>query len=164
MKYVYWDSCCFIDFLEGTERAEVLKGVVDLAEQGQLTIVTSVITITEVIKLNRGSVADKKKIIDAFAQDDGFLVIDLTRHLAEEARDVIWQYSMEKHKWDAIHLASAEYFNRFHPLAEIHTFDRDLLKLDGNEGIGIPIIVPTYELYPAKQQTLFDGSELSAED
>lgn len=164
MKYVYWDSCCFIDFLEGTERAEVLKGVVDLAEQGQLTIVTSVITITEVIKLNRGSAADKEKIIDAFAQDDGFLVIDLTKHLAEEARDVIWQYSMEKHKWDAIHLASAKYFNQFHPLAEIHTFDRDLLKLNGREDIGIPIIAPTYERYPAKQETLFDNSELSSEE
>lgn len=41
MKRVYWDSCCFIDFLQGSERGEVLKGVVDKKDSGELEIVTS---------------------------------------------------------------------------------------------------------------------------
>ena len=160
MKYVYWDSCCFIDFLQGTERGEVLKGVVDKMEQGELTIVTSAITITEVIKLGTGSAEEKKLIVDSFATDEGLLVIDLTKHLAEEARDVIWKYSMQKHKWDAIHLASAIYVNQYHPIDEIHSFDHDLLKLNGNQDIPIPIIKPTFELYPPKPDKLFDDSDL----
>lgn len=55
MKRVYWDSCCFIDFLQGSERGEVLKGVVDKKDSGDLEIVTSVVTLTEVIKLGKGT-------------------------------------------------------------------------------------------------------------
>lgn len=51
MKRVYWDSCCFIDFLQGSERGEVLKGVVDKKDKGELEIATSVVTLTEVISM-----------------------------------------------------------------------------------------------------------------
>lgn len=162
MKYVYWDSCCFIDYLEGTERGEVLKGVASQKDDGKLTIVTSAITITEVIKLNKGTAADKKRIVEAFAQDKGLLIVDLTKHLAEEARDVIWKYSMQKHRWDAIHLASAIYVNKYHPIDEIHSFDRDLLKLNGDENIPIPIVEPTFDAYPPEPPTLFDDDALSS--
>ena len=71
-------------------------------------------------------------------------------------------YSFEKHKVDAIHLASAVYVNQFHSIDEFHTFDHDLLKLNGRPEIPIPIIEPTFELYPAKPASLFgalDDSE-----
>jgi hypothetical protein len=61
----------------------VLKGIVEQMKKGKLTIATSVITITEVIKVNRGSETDKQKIIGTFAREDDFLFVDLTMHLAE---------------------------------------------------------------------------------
>ncbi|WP_165062804.1 PIN domain-containing protein [Adlercreutzia sp. ZJ154] len=145
MKRVYWDSCCFIDFLQGTERGKVLKGVVDKKDNGELEIITSVVTLTEVIK---GTAEERDAIIQVFNQDKGLLVVDLTRHLAEQAREVIWNYSFEKHKQDAIHLATAVYINQFHSIDEFHTFDHDLLKCNGRSEIPIPIIEPAFELYP----------------
>ena len=112
MKHVYWDSCCFIDFLQGTERGEVLKGVVDKKDSGDLKIVTSAITLTEVIKLDKGTAEEREMITQIFNQDKGLLVVDLTKHLAEQAREVIWRYSFEKHREDAIHLATAVYINQ----------------------------------------------------
>lgn len=156
MKRVYWDSCCFIDFLQGTGRGEVLKGVVDKKDSGELEIVTSVVTLTEVIKLGKGTAEERDAIIQVFNQDKGLLVVDLTKHLAEQAREVIWKYSFEKHKEDAIHLATAVYVNQFHKIDEFHTFDHDLLKLNGRPEIPLPIIKPTFELYPAKPVSLFD--------
>lgn len=157
MKHVYWDSCCFIDFLQGTERGEVLKGVVDKKDNGELKIVTSVVTLTEVIKLGKGTTEERDAIIQVFNQDKGLLVVDLTKHLAEQAREVIWKYSFEKHREDAIHLATAVYINQFHDIDEFHTFDHDLLKFNGRPEIPISIIVPTFELYPAKPASLFDA-------
>ena len=152
MKRVYWDSCCFIDFLQGSERGEVLKGVVDKKDSGALEIVT----LTEVIKLGKGTAEERDAIIQVFNQDKGLLVVDLTKHLAEQAREVIWKYSFERHKEDAIHLATAVYVNQFHGIDEFHTFDHDLLKFNGRPEIPIPIIEPTLELYPAKPASLFD--------
>lgn len=156
MKRVYWDSCCFIDFLQGSERGEVLKGVVDKKDSGDLEIVTSVVTLTEVIKLGKGTVGERDAIIQVFNQDKGLLVVDLTKHLAEQAREIIWKYGFEKHKEDALHLATAVYVNQFHGIDEFHTFDHDLLKFNGRPEIPIPIIEPTLELYPAKPASLFD--------
>ncbi len=156
MKHVYWDSCCFIDFLQGTERGEVLKGVVDKKDSGDLKIVTSAITLTEVIKLDKGTAEEREMITQIFNQDKGLLVVDLTKHLAEQAREVIWRYSFEKHREDAIHLATAVYINQYHSIDEFHTFDHDLLRFNGRSEISIPIIEPTYELYPPKPASLFD--------
>lgn len=49
MKRVYWDSCCFIDYLEGSERGRQGRGVMERAQNGELLIVTSVLTLVEVL-------------------------------------------------------------------------------------------------------------------
>ena len=155
MKRVYWDACCFIDFLQGSSRGEILKGVVDKNDSGELLIVTSAITLTEVLKLGDCTAADREKIVKTFSQDRGLLIVDLTRHLAELSRDLIWEYGFEKHSKDAIHLATAKYIHQFRNIGEFHTFDHDLLKLDGDEGVPFSIVEPTFETYPPKQESLF---------
>ena len=50
--------------------------------------------------------------------------------------------------------------NQHRPIDEIHSFDHDLLKLNGSQDIPIPIIEPTSELYPPKPDMLFDDSGL----
>ena len=152
--------CCFIDYLEGTPRGEVLKGVVDKKDAGELRIVTSVVALTEVVKLGKGTIKDRDAIIRVFSQDKGLLVVDLTKHLAEQARDVIWKYSFEKHKADAVHLATAVYVNQFQAIDEFHTFDKDLLKFNGRPEIPMHIIEPSYQLYPPKPAPLFDIDEM----
>ena len=68
----------------------------------ELEIVTSVVTLTEVIKLGRGTAEERDAIVQVFNQDNRLLVVDLTKHLAEQAREVIWKYSFKKHKGDAV--------------------------------------------------------------
>src|SRR4051794_27909702 len=48
----YWDSCVFIDRLQETPgRITLLRDLTTLAEKGKLLIVTSTITIAEVLRL-----------------------------------------------------------------------------------------------------------------
>lgn len=43
--------------------------------------------------------------------------------LSSQVWQVIWKYSFEKHKEDAVHLVTAVYVNQFHGIDESHTFD-----------------------------------------
>lgn len=47
----YWDSCAFLGWLNNEQgKAEKCEGVLDAAESGSIEIVTSALTLTEVIK------------------------------------------------------------------------------------------------------------------
>lgn len=48
----YWDTACFLAILLGEERAAECDGVIQAAEDGRVTIVTSAWTLTEVIRLS----------------------------------------------------------------------------------------------------------------
>ena len=157
MKRVYWDSNCFISFLNGDEQGERLAGVMEMKDKGELQIVTSVMTIVEVLKLS-GETSDRKIIANAFSEDSGIQIIELTRFLAEQSRDFIWEHSFDKHKADAIHLATALFVDRYEPLDEIHTFDKDLLKFSGDPSVPIPILSPTFNEYPVTARPLFGES------
>lgn len=113
MRRVYWDACCFINYLQGNEQGLQLKGVIERMERGELEIVTSVVTLTEVLKLGKGTAEDRELIIKTFSAEKGILIVDLTRHLAEQSREFIWRFNFEKHKADAIHAATALYINQF---------------------------------------------------
>lgn len=154
MKRVYWDSCCFIDYLEGSERGRQGRGVMERAQNGELLIVTSVLTLVEVLGEKNVSEGDKQKIREAMQPQCGIQLVDLTRHLAESAREFVWQYGYRNHSKDAVHLATALYVTKYQAIDEIHSFDDDLLKLDGC--IGIRIVRPSLEDYPESPRPLFD--------
>lgn len=154
MKRIYWDSCCFIDYLNGTERGKQVRGVVEKAQNGELQIVTSVLTLTEVLGVKNATEEEKNKIKKAFTPACGILLVDATKHLAESARDFIWDYGYHKHSKDAVHLATALYVTKYQAIDEIHSFDTDLLKLNGR--IGIRVVRPSLEDYPETAKPLFD--------
>lgn len=152
MKYVYWDSCCFISFLEGEERGRDLVGIIQRAQRGELKIITSALTLTEVLG-NKGATPEKRlKIKEAMSSDNGILFVDLNEHLAKDARDFIWSHDYHNHSKDAVHIATALYYSHVKRLDEIHSFDDDLLKFDGK--LGVPIIKPSLERYPEEQREL----------
>ena len=156
MKRVYWDSCCFIDYLEGNERGRQVRGVLERAQNGELVIVTSVLTLVEVLGEKNASERDKQKIKEAMRPQCGIQLVDLTRYLAESAREFVWQYGYHKHSKDAVHLATALYVTKYQAIDEIHSFDNDLLKLDGH--VGIRIVRPSLEDHPESPRPLFDES------
>lgn len=157
MKYVYWDSCCFISHLEGEERAEQLIGIIQRAQRNELKIVTSAISLTEVLGKRNIAPEDRTAIKEGMSSKNGILFVDLTEHLAKAARDFIWEREYHSHSKDAVHLVTALYYNQLNSLDEIHTFDDDLLRF--GDSLGIPIVKPSLQEYPEMQRELpFDDA------
>jgi predicted nucleic acid-binding protein len=133
MRYRYWDASCFIAWLnEESSRIEKCEGVIQRAKSGDLRIITSAITLTEVIKPNADIVipADKDGVISAFFQRSEIVVRDVDRNIAEFARSLIWTYPHLRRN-DAVHVATAALTEEVEVL---DSFDVHLTRLDGQIG------------------------------
>ncbi len=124
-------------------RLEHCQSVLYAAERGEFRIVTSALTLTEVIKIKGKAIkAEAEDQIRAFFEHEWIIVRDVDRFIAEQARDFIWKHNLQP--IDAIHLATAYK----HKLQNLDTYDRtDLGKLDGKVGlplmkIGEPPLIP----------------------
>ena len=87
MKYVYWDFCCFLSYLEGDARGEQLVGIAERAQLGELKIVTSALTLTEVLGKRNATPAARDRIRRGMSAENGILFVDLTENLAKKAQD-----------------------------------------------------------------------------
>ncbi len=128
----YWDSATFLAWLKReTGKFEKCRGVIRCAEKGEIRIVTSVVTITEVLylkgheKMNR----ERSREISQFFENPYIEIQNLDRFLAERARELVWDFTALRPK-DAIHVATAEMLG----VDALDTFDEYLLKLDGKIG------------------------------
>ena len=106
---LYWDPCNFISLVSEDEvnRADICQHILEDAEHGTVEIVTSALTIAEVIK-PKGSptfTADKEQKISEFFLHEYILIYDVTREIAESARELSRQHGLKPR--DAIHLATA---------------------------------------------------------
>jgi len=106
----YWDSSVFIAWLaEETVdgRVDKCRPVIKAAEAGQVIIVTSSLTLVEVIRLKGKPAFDpaKEDMIQRFFMQEYIVVRQLDRHLGEVARSLIWKHGF----WpkDSVHVATA---------------------------------------------------------
>lgn len=110
---VYWDSSVWIalikgEVVNGINRFEVPKMILEDAEKGEVTIYTSRLTIVEVHKKKRHTnltQQEDEKIQSDFFKHEYIKKIDVDNWVSQKARDVAWQYRLAPN--DAIHLASA---------------------------------------------------------
>ena len=106
----YWDSACFIGVVnEEQEKFSACMAVVNAAEHGDVRIVTSALTIAEVLWPKGRPFAiprEKKGILENFFQHEWIAVRDIDRRVAEEARELVWSYEALKPK-DSLHVATA---------------------------------------------------------
>jgi hypothetical protein len=127
----YWDADVFLGWLmDDPQKAPHCEGVLQAAADGRIQIVTSALTLTEVIRLKgkpRLPRASEDKI-RAFFEHDWIVVRDVDRFLAEAARELIWTNNLRPK--DAIHVATALELK----LPQLDTFDKDLHKLSGRLG------------------------------
>ncbi len=146
----YWHSDCFLGWLQGdNEKRDACRGVIQVAADREVIIVTSALSLAEVTKFRRRSRVhkdDARKISHFFGQDY-IMVRNVDRFIAEMARDLAWKYRSLNPDL-AIHLATAV---RFH-IPTIDTFDKKLTTLDGRTGdppirIGPPDIPYQYTLF-----------------
>ncbi|HEV3482987.1 MAG TPA: type II toxin-antitoxin system VapC family toxin [Candidatus Acidoferrales bacterium] len=146
---LYWESSVFIDLIERTaERIQTLDAIVASAEKGEVRIVTSAFTLTEVSKLNNlGLLPEwKEKLIVKFFENDWIVVRNVDRITAEHARPIIRHHALKPP--DALHVATA----LLAKVDVLHTYDGDhLLPLDRKIGVpALRIEQPNWEF----QQTL----------
>lgn len=135
LKARYWDSVVWLGVLNAEpDKLVVCRDQLERARQGEFKIVCSAVTLTEVISL-RGP--DRVKLppsvnskIVAFFNHPFIDIRPVDRMIGEKARGLVWAYQGTRHglkPYDAIHAATAA----FHNIPILHTYDDDLLQLDG---------------------------------
>jgi predicted nucleic acid-binding protein len=141
----YWDANIFLAWLKNEVRKpgemEGLAEIVAIIDRQEATMMTSVLTRTEVLESSLPSHAQNlfNKIFDR----PNVVSVDLTApisDLAHSIRDYYRQNGRSLKTPDSIHLATA--IN--HKVDEFHTFDEDdLISLSGNvAGRGLIICKP----------------------
>ena len=131
----YWDANAFLAyFQEEGGRVDSCEAVLEEAEKGKLLIVTSALTLAEVLALRGAKKLSpkpslKRKVIDFF-KNEYISVQNVTREVAELARDLVWDKGIKPK--DAVHVASAIVAE----VAAFETYDGPLIrkgkKLDGD--------------------------------
>ena len=143
MNYRYWDADCFLGWLNAEpEKVPFCGPVLQAARSGDVVIVTSAITIAEVLWL-RGQPKlppSRSREIEAFFRHRWIVLRELDRFVAEDARVLVWEKNV--HPKDAMHLATA-----LRQDVQLDQFDRALIKLSGKLGdppllIGNPNLPP----------------------
>jgi predicted nucleic acid-binding protein len=147
-KRVYWDSCVFLGLVNPEEaKHQACRAVQVDAEDGNIEIVTSAFTLTEVFKKKcegkaRPLSEEGDERIEQYFQSPYIFLVQVDRNIATHARRLMRRHSELEKPQDAIHLASALRLN----VDEMHTYDgADLLRLNGVclRADGAPLVICT---------------------
>lgn len=143
---LYWDSNAFLAWLQNEPgREAACRDTLEAAQRGDFLIVTSALTIAEVLWL-KGSPRleeDKAELLNRFFRRSFLRVVNLDRKIAQQAQRLVWKRGIRPK--DSVHVATALQYEC--PVLE--TFDQPLIQ-KGVELDGIEIRQPR----PADQGTL----------
>lgn len=120
----YWDSDCFLGWLQAEDgKIESCRQVLNLAVRGDIEILTSALTIAEVLNLqgHEPISSDRRQQVVDFFKRSYIVTMSITRRIAEESRELVWDHGIKPK--DALHVSAAlsakvDVFN---------TFDRALI-------------------------------------
>lgn len=142
MDFRYWDANVFLGWLaDEPDKVSRCRPVIDAAQAGQLVVITSALTIAEVLWVKgepRLPVTEAKRV-EAFFRNRWIIVRDVDRFIAEDARALVWDKNIKPK--DAIHVATA--LRQDVQIDQLDTFDEGLIKQNGKLGvpplaIGVP--------------------------
>lgn len=125
---VYWDSNAFLGFLnDESEKAESCTAVLKAAENGRLLVITSAMTLAEVLYIKGGTKLDpsKRNKIHNFFRAEHISVRNVTRETSELARDAVWDCGIRP--VDALHVATACMYK----VPVLSTYDDKLIARSG---------------------------------
>lgn len=143
----YWDTGPFLAILKReAHRLADVEPVMRAAEAGEFRIVTSTVTLIEVVKLDQKQAPievppEDAETIRSYFMRSHIIVRTFDRPTAEVARQLIWAHNLETR--DAMHLATA-IRSRVTLLETLDT--KDLVPLSGMVGDPpIEIRLPRYD-------------------
>ncbi|WP_185969867.1 type II toxin-antitoxin system VapC family toxin [Rhizobium straminoryzae] len=127
----YWDSGVFLAWLQNEAgRIDGCRDTLDRAKAGEIVIVTSALTITEVLWTKDGPrlSEDKAEILNGFFRRSYIRVVNLDRAIAQKAQKHVWNDGVRPK--DSIHLATALHLQ----CDVLEAFDNGLLNKNGHFG------------------------------
>jgi predicted nucleic acid-binding protein len=138
-RYVYWDANPFCIVLNNeSERLEACLAVLRAAESGELKIVTSALTLAEVVRTKDARISPgKEAVLSDFFQNDFLVFVSVEWFVGNRARQLMHQHPALK-PMDALHVATAIRAK----VSEMHTYDRKLIRLSGKVGVPPLTICP----------------------
>jgi predicted nucleic acid-binding protein len=152
IELIYWDSDCFLGwFQEEYDKVELCQGTLARADAGEVLIVTSTLTIAEVLWMRHAPLIPEAKanLVRRFFRRSYMRVRNVTRAVSESAQDLVWSKGIKPK--DAIHVATALDAR----VMALETFDDDLIGKSGQVGnpplvIRRPIPPEQWELFGSK--------------
>jgi hypothetical protein len=93
VELIYWDSDAFLGWLQAEPgKAELCAGTLKRADQGDVLILTSELTIAEVLWMRGAPVfpQDKAETVRKFFWRSYLRVRNVTRAVSENAQDLFW--------------------------------------------------------------------------
>jgi predicted nucleic acid-binding protein len=136
IEKIYWDSDCFIAHLQAERgKVEQCDGVIERAERGDVLLVTSALTIAEVLWMREAPrlSKDKAAIVQKFFRRSYIRVVNVNRKIAESAQSHVWDNDIRPK--DAIHVATAISF----ACDALETFDKGSIVKSGK--VGSPLLL-----------------------
>src|SRR5690349_10565859 len=107
IELIYWDSDAFLGWLqEEPGKVELCRGTLERAKAGEVLIITSALTLAEVLWQKHSPMIPKSKaeILRKFFRRTHFRVWNVSRKISESAQDLVWSHGIKPK--DAIHVAT----------------------------------------------------------
>ncbi len=125
---VYWDSCVFIHCIQQTpQHIRILRNITAYAEAGKITIVTSALTLAEVVKCDTTlPKSEQEQLISEFFKNSYIAVRQVDRRVSDMARGIVRDHGLKPP--DAIHIATACITN----VSEFNTYEQKMLGKSGS--------------------------------
>jgi len=131
IEKIYWDSDAFLGWLQEEDgKVDLCRATIERAKKGEVIIVTSALTLAEVLWMKKAPRVPKEKaeLVQRFFRRSYIRVYNVTRKISESAQELVWDKDIRPK--DAIHVATAINIK----LQYLETFDGGLLNKSGKVG------------------------------
>ena len=124
----YWDACVFLAWLQNEpDRETACRDTIERAKARQILLVTSALTIAEVLWTKSGPqlTEEKARLLNRFFKRSYIRVVNVDRRIAEDAQKLVWADGVRPK--DSIHVATAVR----RKCSVLETYDTGLLSRSG---------------------------------